>query len=135
MEGIVGHKIDDNAVACADLYIIQGSNKKVRQTTKGWHLCVEWKDGLTSWEILAELKESNPIEVTDAVSCKIDDDPAFLWWVPYVLKKRNRLISVVTKRYHKRTHKFGIVIPKIWDEAMKLDKENGNTLWQDSIRN
>jgi hypothetical protein len=40
----------------------------------------------------------------------------------------------VTKRYHKRTHKFGIQVPKTWDEAVKLDEENGNTLCQDAIR-
>jgi hypothetical protein len=41
---------------------------------------------------------------------------------------------VVTKRYHTRTHKFGIQIPKTWDEAVKLDEENCKTLWQDAIR-
>jgi hypothetical protein len=39
----------------------------------------------------------------------------------------------VTKRYHKRTHKFGIQVPKTWDEAVKLDEGNDNTLWQDAI--
>ena len=29
---------------------------------------------------------------------------------------------------------FGIRIPKIVDEALKLDQENGNTLWYDSIQ-
>jgi hypothetical protein len=36
--------------------------------------------------------------------------------------------------YHKRTHKFGIKFPKTWGEAVELDEENGNTLWQDAIR-
>jgi hypothetical protein len=35
---------------------------------------------------------------------------------------------------HTHTHKFGIKVPKIWDEAVKLDEENGKTLWQDAIR-
>jgi hypothetical protein len=50
------------------------------------------------------------------------------------MKKRNRIIAVVTKRYHTRTHKFGIQVPKTWGETVKLDEENGNTLWQDAIR-
>jgi hypothetical protein len=29
---------------------------------KGWHLCVEWKDGTIYWERLADLKESNPVK-------------------------------------------------------------------------
>ena len=32
-----------------------------------------------------------------------------------------------------KTHKFGIRIPKDVEEAIKIDKENGNTLWQDAI--
>jgi hypothetical protein len=51
-----------------------------------------------------------------------------------VLQKRTRSIAAVTKRYHKRTHKFGIEVPKSWDDCVKLDKENDNTLWQDAVR-
>jgi hypothetical protein len=84
---------------------------------------------------LADLKESNTVEVAEyAVTKSLHDDPDFAWWVPHVLKKRNRIISVATKRYHKRTHKFGIQVPKTWDEAVKLYEGNGNTLWQDAIR-
>ena len=36
-----------------------------------------------------------------------------------------------TKRYCKKTHKFGIRVPKTVEEAKLLDQENGNTLWQD----
>jgi hypothetical protein len=63
MESIIDHRTDGHAVAPAEMYINHGSNKKVSKTTKGWHLCVEWKDGTTSWEHLADLKESNPVEV------------------------------------------------------------------------
>ena len=36
-------------------------------------------------------------------------------------------------RYWKRTHTFGRRIPKSVEEALALDHENGNTLWQDAI--
>jgi hypothetical protein len=49
MECIVYHKTDGHTVDCADMYIKNGRNKKVRRTTKGWHLCVEWKYGTTRW--------------------------------------------------------------------------------------
>jgi hypothetical protein len=64
MEGIIDHRTDGHAVAPAEMYIKHDSNNQVRKTTKGWHLCVEWKDGTTSWERLADLKESNPVEVS-----------------------------------------------------------------------
>jgi hypothetical protein len=56
MEGIIDHKTDGHAVEPDYMYIKHGSNKKVSKTTKGWHLCVEWKDGTTSWELLVDLK-------------------------------------------------------------------------------
>jgi hypothetical protein len=66
----------------------------------------------------------------------IDHKPAFYWWVPHVLKKRDRIISLARKRttrYLKRTHKFGIKVPKTVKEALDLDRKNGNTSWVDAI--
>jgi ribosomal protein L31E len=86
-------------------------------------------------ERLASLKESNPVEVADyAVAHGLETEPAFAWWVPFTLKRRNRIIAAVNKRYHKRTHKFGIEIPKTYDDCVRIDRENENTLWQDAIR-
>jgi hypothetical protein len=62
------------------------------------------------------------------------DTPDFIWWAPHVLKKHTRIIADVTKRNHKRTHKFGIEVPKSWDDSVRLDKDNDNTLWQDAVR-
>jgi hypothetical protein len=100
-------------------------------------VCCQWNDGSTSWESLADLKESHPIETAEyAVTKGLDHEPAFNWWVPHVLKKRNQIISLVCRRtthYLKRTHKFGIKIPKTVNEALALDRKNGNTLWVDAI--
>ena len=102
LAGIVDHKKDTNAVERADMYVKRGSNQQYRKTTKGWYLCVEWKDGSTSCEQLADLKESNPVEVADyAVAHGIDTEPAFIWWVPYTTKRRDGIIAAVNKRYHK----------------------------------
>jgi hypothetical protein len=115
IKDIDDHKTDGNAVDPAGMYIKHGSNKRVMKTTKGWHLCVEWKDGTTRWERLADLKESNPVEVVEYAAAKsLRDTPAFVWWSPHVLKKRTRMFAAATKRYHKRTRKFGIEVPKSW---------------------
>ena len=68
-----------------------------------------------------------------AVKNKIDDEPAFHWWVPYTLRKRNRIIKKVKAKYWRTTHKFGIRLPKSVEEALRIDEENGNTLWRDAI--
>jgi hypothetical protein len=106
-------------------------------STIGWQICCQWKDGSTSWENLADLKDSHPLETAEyAVTQGIDHKPAFNWWAPCVLKKCDQIISLVRKqttRYLKRTHKFGIEVPKTVKEALALDRKNGNTLWADAI--
>jgi hypothetical protein len=135
LAGIVDHRKDNSAVEKKDMYFKQGSNQQLRKTSKGWSFCVEWKDGSTSWERLADLKESNPVEIADyVVTHGLDSEPAFAWWVPFTLKRRNRIMAAVHKRYHKRTHKFGIEIPKTYEDCVRIDKENGNTYWQDAIQ-
>ena len=125
---------DDTAVAKDDMCINYGSSRQLHKTTKGWQLCIKWKDGTTSWERLADLKESNPIEVAEFVVAQgLHDEPAFLWWVPYTLKHHACILAAVNKRHHKQTHKFGIEIPKTYDDCVRLDQQNGNTLWQDAI--
>jgi hypothetical protein len=46
------------------------------------------------------------------------------------------IIALVKKRstrFLKKTHKFGIKVPRSVTEAYALNKKNGNTLWADSI--
>jgi hypothetical protein len=113
MEGIIDHKTDGHEVDRDDMYIMHGSKKQVRKTTKGWHLCVESKYGTRIWECLLDIKESNPVEVAEyAVAKNLLVAPDFVLWAPHILKKRSRIIADVTKRYHTRTHKFGIEVLK-----------------------
>ena len=63
-------------------------------------------------------------------------EPAFNWRVYKVLKKRDRIISLVKRRntrYLKRSHKFGIALPKSVAEALELDKKNGDSMWADAM--
>jgi hypothetical protein len=122
----------------SDQKIVHANGKTyIKRSTIGWQLCCQWRDDSTSWENLADLKESHPIETAKyAMILGIDHEPAFNWWVPHVLKKRDRIISLVRKRnpcYLKRMHKFGIELPKTVKEAFELDRKNGNTLWADAI--
>ena len=66
MKEIVGHKSTCAALVGDEQFIIsKNGQKKPRKTTQGWKLCIEWKDGSTKWEPLKDLKESNPIEVSE----------------------------------------------------------------------
>lgn len=135
MDEICDHRVDGTEVKQQDAFLMTSSgNKRRKQTTKGWELLVRWKDGSSTWVKLKDIKESNPVQVAEyAVQARISQEPAFAWWCPWVLKKRNRIISKVKSKYWIRTHKFGIKIPKSVEEAKRFDEENGNTLWWDAI--
>ena len=106
----------------------------MRKTTRGWYLLALWKDGSEQWTPLTLLKESNPIEVAEfAVAQSIDHHPAFAYWVPYVLRKRDRIISSVNSRVRKLTHKYGVEVPTSIEHSKLIDSRNGNRYWQDSI--
>jgi hypothetical protein len=91
--------------------------------------------GTTSWVPLSTLKESNPVEIAEyPVAHGLSDEPAFSWWVPFTLKKRDAIISAVNKRYWKRTHKYGIQVPKSVAEAYEIDKENGGIVGHSQFR-
>ena len=46
----------------------------------------------------------------------------------------NIIIAKVKAKYWRMTHKFWIRVPKSVDEALAIDKENGNTLWYSAIQ-
>ena len=81
------------------------------------------------------LKESNPVEIADYVKARQNKtQPAFTWWVPYTLRKQDRIIAAVNSHVRKATHKYGHEVPEsVWD-AFQIDKENGNTLWAAALK-
>ena len=132
---IMDHRKDDKAIMAENQYFMMRGRKQQKRMTRGWHLCIKWKDRSMSWEWLSDLKESYPVEVAEyAAGCDLQEEPAFSWWIPQVLRKSARIIAAVSKRYHKHTHKFGIQVPKMVWEALDLDKANGNDLWWESIK-
>jgi hypothetical protein len=53
--------------------------------------------------------------------------------VPHVLKKRAQIITKAKSKYWQRTRKFGIRTPKSIKEALRIEAEDGNTLWWEAI--
>ena len=134
-EEIMDHRTNGKQLTQQDAFIVNRSGTRRRkETTIGWELLVRWKDNSTTWIPLKDLKESYPVQLAEyAVQSRLAEEPAFAWWVPYTLRKRNRIIAKAKSKYWLRTHKFGIKIPKTAAEARQLDAENGNTFWWDAI--
>jgi len=104
-----------------------------QKSTNGWFLLVRWKDGSEDVVRLRDIKESYPVDVAKyAVNNKIDREPGFAYWVPYVLKKQARMISKVTAR-NVRHEKYGLKVPRSVEEAYRLDAESGTSYWRDAI--
>ena len=133
---IVDHRVDTSQAIPKEKgeYINKHGVKTKIRTTKGWELCIEWRDGSTDWVSLKDMKNSYPVEAAMyARDNQIHEEPAFAWWVPYTLKKQKRIISKLKSKYWQRTHKYGIEVPKSVEEAYAIDKKNGNKLWQEAI--
>ena len=100
----------------------------------GWELLVKWRDQRESWVRLCELKKSHPIETAEfAMARGIQDQPAFAWWVPFTLGKRDGIVYAIKSRVRKVTRKNGIEIPLDVEHAGRLDKLNGNDLWAKAL--
>lgn len=134
LDAVIDHKFDETVVSKQDVFVVVKGRQSHIKITKGCYLCIQWKDGLT-WERLTDLKESNPIELAKyTVSAGIANKPTFAWWVPFILRCHDRIILAVNKQYLKKPHKFGIKLPKTVEEALALDKKNGNTYWYNVIQ-
>jgi hypothetical protein len=135
MEEIIDWKQTDDAVNENDiLQVSHNGNLHPRRTTKGYYLCVKWKDGSTSWEPLKDMNESYPIQVAEfAVTRGIENLPGFRWWSSHVLKCKDHIISAIKTRHKKKTHKYGIQVPLSEEEAYQIDREMNTDYWHQAI--
>ena len=135
MKEIIDYHTNGQEVKHQDAFItMRTGTKRRRETTKGWEILIEWKDGSMNWVVLKDAKESYSVQLAKfAISNRIAEEPAFTWWVPFMMKKRNRILAKMKSKYWLRSHKFRIRIPKSVEEAKKVDNQNRNTLWWDAI--
>ena len=132
MDSIIDHQRDlSQAIPIEDKYIMTKSGQKhLQKTTKGWKLLIKWKDKSKAWINLTDMKEAHPVETAEYARARgISNEPAFAWWVPYTLRKREVILAAVKNQIRKTTHKYGIEIPRDVEHAHEIDLRNGNTMW------
>ena len=100
LNSILDYRKDDSAVTKDVQYATtKRGGRRMRKTTCGWKLLVQWKDGSEQWIPLKDMKESHPVECAEFAKARgIADEPAFVWCVPYTLRKRDVIISSVKSR-------------------------------------
>ena len=67
------------------------------------------------------------------VSLGIENEPSFACWVPYTLWKRDTMIAAVRTHVKRKSHKNGIEVPTYINNALCIDKDNGNMLWTNAV--
>ena len=122
---------DGTEVQEQDVFITKRTGtKRRRDTTKGVEVIVQWKDGITTWVTLKDIKNSYPVHMYKyPLQLHLAGNPVFSWCIRHVLTKRNRIIGNMRSKYWVLTHKFGVNIQKSLQEEKAFDEYNGNTLW------
>ena len=85
LDEIIDHRVDTKiAVHEKDAYIkVDVVKRNVRRPPK-----------------LKDMKESYTLQIAEyAVASHIDQEPAFAWWVPHVIRKKEAIISKVKSAY------------------------------------
>jgi hypothetical protein len=113
LQEITDHKKDRMVVDMANGFTMTRKGRRIpKTTTKGWKLLCQWRDGSSDWINLKHVKDSDPIQLAEyAVADRIQEEPAFKWWVSETLHTWNRIIAKVKSRYWKTSHKYGVRLP------------------------
>jgi hypothetical protein len=94
LDEIVNHSSTGEAVKTKeDGWHLDRKERMTRKlTTRCWYFNVQWKDDSQQLIPLKDLKESNPVQIAEyAQRNELVDEPAFAWWVPNTLRKRDRI--------------------------------------------
>ena len=62
-----------------DAFVItKCGTKLIKNTTKGWEVCIQWKYVINTWNKIKDIKDSYPIKMAEyAVDNRISEDPTF----------------------------------------------------------
>ena len=115
-----------------------GDHRKKGNT---WEVLVNWDDGSATWEPLSVIAKDDPVTVAAyAKDNELLDTPGWkrLRRLARNDKKIKRMLKQVQlnamRNPRMKVYKFGVEIPRDYDDAVRLDEENGNTLWQDATK-
>ena len=130
----------DSLFKFRDIVAHQGPLESTDPNHKGskYNIMVEWESGEVTYEPLTLISKDDPI--TCAVYAKKHDLLDTTGWkhLKRYAKTSKRLIRAVKQsricqvRASVR-YQHGFQVPKDYNDAMRLDKENGNTHWQDAL--
>ena len=123
-----------------DIVAHQGPLESTDPNHKGskYNVMVEWESGEVTYEPLTLISKDDPL--TCAVYAKKHDLLDTTGWkhLKRYAKTSKKLIRAVKQSRIRQVrasaqYQHGFQVPKDYNDAMRLDKENGNTHWQDAM--
>ena len=123
-----------------DIVAHQGPLESIDPDQKGskYNVIVEWESGEVTYEPLTLISKDDPI--TCAVYAKKHDLLDTTGWkhLKRYAKTSKRLIRAVKQSRIRQVrasarYQHGFQVPKDYNDAIRLDKENSNTHWQDAM--
>ena len=69
-----------------------------------------------------------------AVAINIDDDTDFAWWAHYLFKQRDRIIAKCNTKYWRIKNKYGVRLTKTAAEALELDSQTDQPIWENYFK-
>ena len=130
----------DSLFKFKDIVVHQGPLESNDPDHKGskYNVMVEWESGEVTYEHLALISKDDPI--TCAVYAKKHDLLDTTGWkhLKRYAKTSKRLIRTVKQSRIQQVrasarYQHGFHVPKVFNDAIRLDKENSNTHWQDAM--
>ena len=130
----------DSLFKFRDIVAHQGPLESTDPNHKGskYNVMVEWESGEVTYEPLALISNDDPI--TCAVYAKKHDLLDTTGWkhLKRYAKTSKRLIRAVKQSRIRQVrasarYQHGFQVPKDYNDAIRLDKENSNTHWQDAM--
>ena len=119
----------------------QGPLKPGDPSYKGslYNVLVNWEDGSSTFEPLGVIAADDPIMCTKyAKDNGLLEEKGWKRFKRLVKSKKRYIWMVKQARLHSvrrgRRFKFGVELPRDYEDAVKLDQQNGNTKWQNAIR-
>ena len=130
----------DSLFKFRDIVAHQGPPESIDPDQKGsnYNVMVEWESGEVTYEPLTLISKDDPI--TCAVYAKKHDLLDTTGWkhLKRYAKTSKRLIRAVKQSRIRQVrasarYQHGFQVPKDFNDAIRLDKENSNTHWQDAM--
>ena len=74
------------------------------------------------------------MELTEhAVANQLVEGPAFKWWVPFIFKKRDRILQKAESGCHRIIRVVEIETPRNFKMALQVDSETGIAIWKNAL--